>query len=80
VSAVDEVVEGLRGGGLVGAPLDLAHADVVDDQERWARPALEAAGIGAIGEAGVEIVEEVDAARVAQVDALFARAQAERLE
>jgi hypothetical protein len=51
------------------------------EEERLERRlALEAAGIGAIGEAGVEIVEEVDAARVAQVDPLLARAQAERFE
>ena len=30
VSTIDEVVQGVRGGGLVGALLDLAEADVVD--------------------------------------------------
>lgn len=77
---IDEVVQGVRGGGLVGALLDLAEPDVVDDQERRTRPALEAAGVGAVGEAGVEIVEQIDAAGVAHADPLLARAQGEGLE
>src|SRR5205814_1246701 len=75
VPAVDEVVEGVRGSWLVAALLDLAEADVVDDQQRGARPTLEAARVGVVSEAGVEIVEEVDAARVAHGDALLAGAE-----
>lgn len=78
--AVDEVVEGVGGGRLVAALLDLAEADVVDDQQRGAGPSLEPAGVGAVGEAGVEIVEEVDAAGVAHLNPLLAGAQAEGLE
>jgi hypothetical protein len=80
VSTIDEVVQGVRGGGLVGTLLDLAEADVVDDEERGARPALEAASIGTIGEAGVEIVEQIDAANVAHANPLLACAQGEGLE
>jgi hypothetical protein len=80
VAAIDEVVQGVRGGGLVGAPLDLAEPDVINDQEFGARPGLEAAGVGAVGEASVEIVEEIDAAGVAHGDALLARAHPEGLE
>ena len=78
--AIDEVVEGVGGGRLVGALLDLAEADVVDDEEFWARPALEATRVGSVGEPGVEIVEEIDAAGVAHADALLAGAHREGLE
>jgi len=80
MAAIDEVVQRVRGGWLLNAPLDLAKAYVIDDQEIGASPALEAAGVGAVGEAGVEIVEEVDATGVAHADALLARAQGEGLE
>ena len=63
--AVEEVEEGVGGGGLVVALLDLAEADVVDDEQVGAGPCLEALGVGAVGEAGMEIVEEVDGAGVA---------------
>jgi hypothetical protein len=80
VSAIEQVVQRVRGGGLVDALLDLAQPHVVDDQECRARPALEAAGVGAVGEAGMKVIDKVDAARVAHLDPLLARAQAERLE
>ena len=80
VPAIEQVVQGVRGGGFIGPLLDLAQAHVVDDQERRARPALEAAGVGTIGEAGMEVVDEVDAACVAQLEPLLACSQAERLE
>ena len=66
VPAVDEVEEGVGGGGLVVALLDLAEANVVDDEQVGAGPGLEAPGVGVVGEAGVEVVEQVDAAGVAQ--------------
>ena len=77
---VDEVVEGVRGGRLVTALLDLTEADVVDDQELRTRPGLEASRVGSVGETRVEVVEEVDAARVAHADPLLARAHPEGLE
>ncbi len=80
MSTIDEVVQRVCRGRLLGAPLDLAETDIVDDQEIGPGPALESTGVGAIGEAGVEIVEEVDAAGVAHADALLARAQREGLE
>jgi len=80
VPPIDEVVEGMSGGWLIAALLDLAEADVVNDQELGAGPSLEAAGIGAIGEASMEIIEEVDAAGVAHGEALFAGTEREGLE
>ena len=77
---IEQVVQRVRGGGFIDALLDLAQAHVVDDQEGRACPALEAASVGAVGEAGVEVVDKVDAARVAHLDPLLARTQAERLE
>lgn len=59
---VDEVVEGVSGGGLVVALLHLAEADVVDDEQLGGGPLLETTGIGAVAETGIEIVEEVNAA------------------
>ena len=40
--AVDEVEEGVRGGGLVVALADLAETDIVDDQQIGTCPGLEA--------------------------------------
>jgi len=80
VAAVDKVVEGVRGGRLLAALLDLTEADIVDDEELGARPTLETAGVGAVGEAGVQVVEEIDAACVAHAEALLAGAQGEGLE
>lgn len=80
VPPIDEVVEGVSSGRFIAALLDLAEADVVNDQEIGASPGLEAAGIGTIGEAGVEIIEEVDTARVAHGEALFAGTEREGLE
>jgi hypothetical protein len=80
VPAIDEVVESVCSSRFIAALLDLAESDVIDDQKVWARPGLEAAGVGAIGEAGVEIIEEVDATGVAHGEALFAGAKREGLE
>ncbi len=43
-------------------------------------PGLESQGIGAVSQACVEVVEEVDAAGVAEGDGLLAGAEAEGLE
>ncbi len=80
MTTLDEDVQGMRGGWLVGAPLDVAEADIVDDEEVRTRPAVEATRVGPIGETGVKVVEQIDAARVAHADALFTGAQAEGLE
>jgi len=77
---IDEVVEGVRGGRLVAALLDLPETDVIDDEERGSGPGLESARVRAVGEAGVEIVEQVDAACIAHADALLARAEPEGFE
>lgn len=80
MAAVDQVEKRVGGGRLVVALLHLAEADVVDDEEVGASPALEAAGVRVVGEAGVEIVEEIDAPGVADVEHLLAGAAPESLE
>jgi hypothetical protein len=77
---VDQIVERVRGGRLVGAALDLAEADVVDEQQVGACPSLEASRIGAISETGVEVVEQVDAAGVEHADPDLAGTHGEGLE
>jgi hypothetical protein len=66
--------------GLVLALLHLAEVDVVDDQEIGCGPSLEAALVGGVGEPGVEVVEEVDAAGVADRHLGLAAAQGDGLE
>jgi hypothetical protein len=80
VPSIHEVVQGMRGGRLIATLLDLAEPDIVNDQEVGASPGLEAAGVGAIGKAGVQIIEEVDAAGVAHGEALLAGTEREGLE
>jgi hypothetical protein len=80
VPPVDEVVEGVGGGWLVAALLDLPEPDVVDDQELRPCPGLESACVGAICEPRVKVVEEVDAARVAHTHTLFACAHGKGFE
>ncbi len=80
MSTIDQVVEGVGGGRLVGALLHLAEADVVDDEQVGAGPSLEALGVRPVREASMQVVEEVDAARVAHAEALLARAKSEGLE
>lgn len=80
VPAVDQIEEGVRGGGLVLVLLDLAEPDVVDDEQLGPRPGLEAARVGAVSEAGVEVVEQVDASGVAHRELLLAGAASEGLE
>src|SRR5690606_27040195 len=78
--AVDQVVEGVGGGRLVVALLDLAETYVVDDEKLGAGPSLESARIRSVGDGGVEIVEEVDAARVTHADPLPAGLEGEGFE
>lgn len=80
VPPVDEVVEGMGGGGLVLALLHLAEAYVVDDEQVGRGPALEPAFVGGVGQAGVEVVQEVDAAGVAHRHPGLAAAQGDGLE
>lgn len=80
VPAVDEVEEGVCRRWLIVALLDLAESDVINEQKFDRSPALEALRVGAVGEAGVEIVEEIDGASVADGHLLLAGAQRERLE
>jgi hypothetical protein len=54
----------MGGGGLVGVLLDLAEADVVNDEELGERPRLESPGIGAIAPA--EGLEQVALSRSAR--------------
>ena len=78
--AIDEVEEHVSGGGLVVALLDLAETDIVDHEQLGTRPGLEPSGIGAVGEAGVQVVDEVDAAGVAHGESLLAGPQSQGLE
>ena len=80
MAPVDQVEEGVRRRGFVVTLLDLPDADVVDDQQVGGGPALESPRVGRIGEAGVEVVEEVDAASVKDAHLLLTGAQAERLD
>ena len=65
VAAVDQIEEGVCGSGLVVALLHLTKTYVINDEQVWGGPALEALRVGRVGEAGVEIVEEIDAAGIA---------------
>jgi len=80
VAQVDEIEEGVSGGGLVVAFLDLAEADIVDDEQVGSGPGFETAAVGGVGEAGVQVVEQVDAAGIADGELLLAGAKAEGLE
>ncbi len=53
VTLVDEVVQGMSSGGLIGAFAHLSDPDVINDKELWFGPSLEPLGIGLIGEARV---------------------------
>jgi len=80
VSAIDEIEEGVSGGGLVVALADLAEADIVNDEQIGPCPGLESQGVGVVGETGVQIGEQVGTAGIAHGDTLDAGAQAEGLE
>jgi hypothetical protein len=79
-AAVEEVEEHVRGGWLVVAPAQLAQPDVVDDEPLGAGPAAQPRGVGAVGEAGVEVVHQVDAAGVARLDLALTGTDDEGLE
>src|SRR6266545_700890 len=68
VPAIEEVEEHVRGGWFVVASAQLAKANVVNDKPFGARPSPEATLVRLIGETGVEVVDEVDAAGVADAD------------
>lgn len=80
VAAIEEVEEHVRRGGLVVAAAQLAEADVVDDEPFSARPAAKSGFVGLIREPGVEVVDQVDAARVADLDLPLAGTHRERLQ
>jgi len=80
VTLVDEVVESVGSGGLVGTLSDLSDPDIVNDEQFWFGPSLETLWIGLVGEASVQVVEQVDATGVADGDLLLASAKAESLE
>lgn len=76
---VDEGEEGVGGSGLVVALLHLAETDVVDDEQLGCGPAVESLRVRAVGETGVEIVEQVPAHGVADRHLLLAGAERQRL-
>jgi len=80
VSTVDEVEKGMGGGGLVVALADLAEADVVDDDQVGSGPRAKSTWIGVVGEACMQVVQQIDAAGVADANALLAGTQRKGLE
>lgn len=74
VTAIDQVEERVGGGRLVVALLHLAEPDVVDDEQLGSDPGPEATLVGVVGEGSVQVVEQVDAAGVADGYALLAGA------
>jgi len=80
VSTVDEVEQGVGGGGLVVALADLAEADVVDDDQVGSCPRAKPTWIGVVGEACMQVVQEIDATGVADANALLAGTQRKGLE
>ena len=80
VTAVQEIEEHVSGGGLVAGAFDLAEADVVNDEELSTRPAAEAVRVAAVGETCVEVIEQVDAAGVADNDLALTGAKRDGLE
>ena len=80
MAAIEEVEEHVRRGGLVVAATQLTEADVVDDEPFSARPAAKSGFVGLICEPGVEVVDQVDAAGVTDLDLPLAGTQRERLQ
>lgn len=73
-----EAVEDGGGDGRVGRVAvggDLAEADVVEDDEREAGPSTEPTLVGAVGEAGVELGQQIDESGVADEVAGFVGTQ-----
>jgi hypothetical protein len=77
VAAVEEVEKRMGRRGLVVPLSDLTEADVVDDEKIGASPAAQTSLVGAIGEASIEVIEEIDAAGIADVEHPFAFAIAQ---
>ncbi len=77
---VNEIEESVRGRRFVVAFLDLPEAYVIDDEELGGGPALEPARVGTVGETGVEVVEQVDAAGVSHAELTLTGLDAERLQ
>src|SRR4249920_3447780 len=73
VPAVEQVEEHVRGGGFVIAAAQLAKPDVVDDQPFRAGPFAEPGVVGLIGQARIQVVDQVDAPDVADADLALAR-------
>ena len=76
MAQIDEIEQHMGGGGLIVGALELAKADVVNDDEVRPTTGLETALIGVVGEARIEVSDEVDAASIA--DAVFGVAGAQR--
>lgn len=80
MAQIDEVVDGVGSGGLVVALAHMTETDIIDDEEARTYPGLEAPQVGVVGEAGMEVLKEVDAADIAHGDALLAGTEAYSLE
>jgi hypothetical protein len=58
----------------------LAQADIVNDEQIRTGPALDALRVSSIGEPRMQVIEQVDATRVAHRDSLLASAKSKCLE
>src|SRR5690606_10617445 len=65
VTAIDQVEERVRRGGLVVPFPDLPQTDIVDNQQRWLRPCFQPLSVRAVSQPRVKVVEQINAARVA---------------
>lgn len=80
VTAIDEIIECVRGRGLVVTLFDLTKTDIIDDEQSRTGPGLESTRVRAIGKAGVKIIEEIDTTCIAHAYALLTSAKRERFE
>lgn len=76
---VEEGEEHVGGGGFIAAALELTQPYVIDDQKLGAAPLAHAPLVGAVGEPGVEVVDEVDAPGIADGELVLAGFEQKRL-
>ena len=80
VPAVEQVEEDVGRGGLVVAAAQLPEPDVINDEPLSARPAAHPGFVGLIREPRIKVVNQIDAARIADLDLPLAGAERERLQ
>lgn len=80
MAAIQKREEHVGRGRLIVAPLELPQPHVVHDKERGTAPPLHSPWVRAIGQARVEVVNEVDAARVTDRPLLLTGLEGERFQ